>query len=47
MSNQSYTVTAFYKFLEIEESELRSLRSEMQRMGYKFKLQGLTLVATE
>ena len=47
MSNQSYTVTAFYKFLEIEESELRSLRSELQRMGYKFKLQGLTLVATE
>ncbi|MAT09681.1 MAG: hypothetical protein MK324_12525 [Pirellulales bacterium] len=47
MSDQSFTITAFYKFLEVEEAELGSLRSELQRMGYKFKLQGLTLIATE
>lgn len=47
MSDQSFTITAFYKFLDIGKAELASLRSELQRMGYKFKLQGLTLVATE
>ena len=47
MVDQSFTITAFYKFLEISEEELVSIRSELQRMGYKFKLQGLTLVATE
>ena len=47
MTEPSFTITAFYKFLEITEDELASLRSELQRMGYKYKLQGLTLVATE
>lgn len=47
MSNQPFTITAFYKFLDIEEAELASVRSELQRMGYKFRLQGLTLIATE
>ncbi|MBA63853.1 MAG: hypothetical protein CMJ76_15980 [Planctomycetaceae bacterium] len=47
MSDKSFTITAFYKFLNIEEAEIASIRSELQRMGYKFKLQGLTLLATE
>ncbi len=43
----TYTITAFYKFVAIEESDLADRRSELQRAGFKFRLFGLTLVATE
>ncbi|MDE0818257.1 MAG: hypothetical protein OSA92_11375, partial [Pirellulaceae bacterium] len=43
----TYTITAFYKFVTIEESDLADRRSELQRVGFKFRLFGLTLVSTE
>jgi UPF0176 protein len=43
----TYTITAFYKFVTIEKSDLADRRSELQRVGFKFRLFGLTLVSTE
>ena len=43
----TYTITAFYKFVAIDESHLADRRSELQRAGFKFRLFGLTLVSTE
>ena len=43
----TYTITAFYKFVAIEEADLAARRSELQRAGFKFRLFGLTLLSTE
>lgn len=43
----TYTITAFYKFVAIEEADLATRRSELQRAGFKFRLFGLTLLSTE
>ena len=43
----TYTITAFYKFLPLEESVLADQRSALQRVGFTFRLFGLTLISTE
>ena len=47
MTEPSFTITAFYKFLEITEDELASCAANFSEWDTKHKLQGLTLVATE
>ena len=44
---EPYTITAFYKFLPLEESTLADQRSALQRVGFTFRLFGLTLISTE